>query len=66
MNKFEKLLKELKERMEYIAGSWNGDEDTFNFEGSMISSEVVDVANEVIEKVVEIEKLLLEIEELGA
>lgn len=47
-------LKQLKERMEYISGEWNGDEPGRQEENAHI-------AEEVIQKIDEIDKLLEEL-----
>jgi hypothetical protein len=57
MNKYEQMLKELKERMQTLAGAWNGDEPG-------VQEDTAHLAMDIIAKVGELEELLLELEEI--
>lgn len=55
--KYEKTLKELQERMEEIAGEWNGKEPG-------VQEDKARIASDAIRNIIQLNALLLELEEI--
>lgn len=48
----------IKKEAEGIAGSWNGQDDTFTYEGDIYPAEQAENAKELLEKLEEVEELM--------
>ena len=51
-------LSTLREYMEGIAGSWNGSDEKFSFEGEVFHEDDAGSATEIVEKIDELQEML--------